>query len=60
MLSHHVSLTKVEKYIFISQEATSYDAANDLCKDQGYQHLAIMDTDERQHMFSITMDIEYE
>ena len=54
------SLTTVETYTYISQTVTSYDDANRLCQDRGCLHLAIMDTNERQHLFSIAMDIEYE
>ena len=46
-----------EEYIYLSDIKT-YSDANKFCQDRGYLHLAVMDTDVRQNMFSIAMAIE--
>ena len=54
-----LSFHAVEQYIYISATRDTYRAAEKLCHDQGYSYLAIVDTNERQHMFSMAMVIEY-
>ena len=51
-------LSVAEQYIYISKQ-TLYADAEQLCQERGHLHLAVMNTDERQHMFSIAMAIEY-
>ena len=46
-------------HLYIS-ETVAYVDADKFCQNQGYLHLAVMDTDERQHIFSIAMAIEQE
>ena len=53
-------LSTAEKYIYIGGTEIPRDNAEQLCLDRGYTGLAIVDTDERRHLFSIAMEIEYE
>ena len=52
------SVDLAERFIYINEEIGDYDNANKICKEQGYLHLAVMDTTERQNMFSIAMAVE--
>ena len=51
--------TTVEEYIYISNQKYNYDDANQLCQDEGYLHLPIMDTEKRQHIFNIARVFEF-
>ena len=48
-----------EKYIALESSQSMYGPANDACIAAGHTSLAVVDTDERQHMFSLAMAIEY-
>ena len=52
------SFSKAEQYIYVAEAVTMHWEAEELCEQRDH-HLAVVDTDERQHMFSIAMAIEY-
>ena len=48
-----------EQYTYVDESIAGFCNADRLCQERGYLHLAVMDTAERQHMFSIAMAIKY-
>ena len=54
------SLPTAEQYIYVSELSDKYNKANDICDNNGYSYAAVFETEERLHMFSIAMQIEYE